>query len=263
MSSPALPTTTTIPRTDLAASLAALGLRSTANHLPDLLARATKHRWSGTSLLEELARIEAADRAQRSLDRRLVRSRIGRFKPMADFDWTWPKKIDRDLIERALSLDFLPERRNFAIIANNGLGKTMIAKNVAHAALLAGHSVLFRTASDLLADLAADSPELRRRRFNFYARHDLLVVDEIGYLSYDDRAADLLFEIVSRRYERRSILVTTNTVFKDWNTIFPNAAVLGTLLDRLLHHADATLIEGKSYRAFESEREAAARRAKR
>ncbi len=261
MSFPESPTTT--QPIDLSARLAGLGLRFTASHLEDFLARATKNRWGGVRLLEEMVQVETADRAQRSLDRRVLRSRLGKFKPIADFDWAWPKKIDRDLIERSMTLDFVAERRNVAIAATNGLGKTMIAKNIAHAALIAGHSVLFRTASDLLADLAADSPEIRRRKFNFYSRHDLLVIDEIGYLSYDDRAADLLYEVVSRRYERRSILVTTNLGFKEWNTVFPNATSLATLLDRLLHHADATVIEGESYRAFESQRETAARRKKR
>ncbi len=261
MNFPESPTTT--QPIDLSARLAGLGLRFTASHLEDFLARATKNRWGGVRLLEDLVQVETADRAQRSLDRRVLRSRLGKFKPIADFDWAWPKKIDRDLIERSMTLDFVAERRNVAIAATNGLGKTMIAKNIAHAALIAGHSVLFRTASDLLADLAADSPEIRRRKFNFYSRHDLLVIDEIGYLSYDDRAADLLYEVVSRRYERRSILVTTNLGFKEWNTVFPNATSLATLLDRLLHHADATVIEGESYRAFESQRETAARRKKR
>lgn len=245
---------------DLASGLASIGLKSTAARLEDVLARATKGRWSAASLLEEVVRSEREERAHRSLERRLQSSRVGRFKPMVDFDWSWPAKIDRDLIERALDLDFIPEGRNLVLLAANGLGKTMIAKNVAHAALLAGHSVVFQTASDLLTDLALASPETRRRRLGLYTRPALLVIDEVGYLSYDDRAADLLYEVVSRRHERKSILLTTNLAFKDWNTVFPSATCLATLLDRLLHHADATVIEGKSYRTFESERETAARR---
>jgi len=138
---------------------------------------------------------------------------IGRFKPLADFDWHWPQKIDRPLIERVLTLDFLTEARNFLLIGTNGLGKTMIAKNIAHAAVLAGHSVLFRTAADLLADLDGDSPGLRRRKFRFYARPALLAIDECGYLSYDAHAADLLFEVINHRYEHNSILLTTNKAF--------------------------------------------------
>lgn len=253
--------TTTNPP-DLSAQLVRLGLRHLADALPDFLARATKSRWSAQTMLEELCRTETHDRARRSLERRLKRARLGRFKPMADFQWDWPKKIDRPLLERALTLDFIKDHRNLVLIATNGLGKTMIAKNIAFQAVSAGHSVLFLTAADLIADLSCASPETRRRRLAFYSRHELLCLDEVGYLSYDDRAADLLFEIVNRRHERKALLVTTNLVFKDWNTVFPSATCLAALLDRLVHHADITLIEGKSFRLFESEREANARRGK-
>ncbi len=251
---------TPIPSNDLAAQLKQLGLVLTADSLDDVLARAATQRWSPRQLLEEIARSETADLARRSLERRLAQARLGRFKPMADFEWHWPKKIDRALIERALTLDFLTQGRNFIVCGTNGLGKTMIAKNIAHAAVLAGHSVLFRTAGDLLADLDGDSPGLRRRKFRFYARPALLCIDEIGYLTYDAHAADLLFEIVNHRYERNSILLTTNKGFKDWNTVFPNATSIAALLDRLTHHADVTVLEGTSYRVRESELEAAARK---
>ncbi len=170
-----------------------------------------------------------------------------------------PKKIDRALIERALTLEFLTQGRNLILCGTNGLGKTMLAKNIAHTAVLAGHSVLFRTAADLLADLEGEAPRLRRR-FRFYARPALLCIDEIGYLTYDSHAADLLFEVVNHRYERHSIVLTTNKSFKDWNTVFPNATSIAALLDRLTHHADVTVIEGDSYRVRESELEAATRK---
>ncbi|HTG58712.1 MAG TPA: IS21-like element helper ATPase IstB [Terriglobia bacterium] len=257
------PKKTPSPNDDLAAQLQQLGLILTADSLDDLLARASTQHWSPRQLLEEVARSETQDLARRSLERRLAQARLGRFKPMADFDWHWPKKIDRPLIERALALDFLTQGRNLILCGTNGLGKTMIAKNIAHTAVLAGHSVLFRTAAGLLADLDGDSPAFRRRRFRYYARPTLLVIDECGYLSYDAHAADLLFEIVNHRYERNSILLTTNKAFKDWNTVFPNATSIAALLDRLTHHAEVTLIEGTSYRVRESELEAAARKQKR
>ncbi len=128
------------------------------------------------------------------------------------------------------------------------------------AAVLAGYSVLFRTASELLEDIQVDSPEQRRRRFAHYARPHLLAIDELGYLAYDTHAADLLYEVVNRRYEQKSILVTTNRAFKEWNLVFPNATCIATLLDRLTHHADFTVIEGKSYRVRDSELEAEARK---
>src|ERR1035441_9477011 len=234
------------PGDDLAAMLKQLGLLRTAQSLDDLVARATTQRWGPRQLLEHIARAESDDLAQRSLQRRLIQARLGRFKPLADFDWNWPSIIDRALIERAFTLEFLTESRNLVLIGINGLGKTMIAKNLAHAAVLAGHSVLFRTAADLLADLDGDSPGLRRRKFRFYARPALLVIDECGYLAYDAHAADLLFEVVNHRYERNSVLLTPNKAFKDWNTVDRKSTCIAALLDRLTHHADITLIEGAS-----------------
>ncbi len=245
---------------ELTQELARLGFYCLAGELDDFLARAIKGRWDPRTLIEEMARREATEKARRSLERRLRCARIGRFKPMADFDWNWPEKIDRPLIERALTLDFIREGRNLILLGANGLGKTMITKNIAHAAVLAGHSVLFRTASDLLDDLQSDSPLLLRRRLKKYARPALLCIDEIGYLSYDTHAADLLYEVINRRYEHRSILITTNRAFKNWNLVFPNATSIVSLLDRLTHHADVSLIQGQSYRRRESELEAAQRR---
>lgn len=245
---------------ELTTQLTNIGLRVTAAGLSDLMARATTQRWSPYMLLEQIAAHEVADKSRRSLERRLRQARLGRFKQIADFDWLWPRKIDRPMIERALTLDFIPEARNLILLGANGLGKTMLTKNIAYAAVLAGHTVVFRTAAELLADLQCDSPALRRRKFAFYARPQLLCLDEVGYLSYDSSAADLLFEVVNRRYERGSILITTNRVFKDWNTVFPNAACIATLIDRLTHHVDLLLIEGQSYRLRESELETAARR---
>ena len=178
---------------ELTQELTRLGFYCLAAELDDFLAQAIKGRWDPRTLIEEMARREAAEKARRSLQRRLRSARIGRFKPMADFDWNWPEKIDRPLIERALTLDFIREGRNLILLGANGLGKTMITKNIAHAAVLAGHSVLFRTASDLLDDLQSDSPLLLRRRLKKYARPALLCIDEIGYLSYDTHAADLLY----------------------------------------------------------------------
>jgi DNA replication protein DnaC len=143
----------TSPSNSLPAQLERIGLHVLAGELDDFLARAAKQRWSPRQMLEQLAQTETAERAHRSLERRLRLSEIKKFKPMADFDWAWPTKIERDVIERALTLDFLPEARNLILVGSNGLGKTMIAQNVCHAAVLAGHSVLFRSAAALLEDL--------------------------------------------------------------------------------------------------------------
>jgi DNA replication protein DnaC len=254
--------TTMTPINNLAAQLQQIGLRAVPTELDDFIARATKGRWSPSMLLEQLAQAEAEDRSRRSLERRLRVSGIKSFKPMADYEWTWPSKIERDIIERALTLDFLHEARNLVLVGRNGLGKTMIAQNICHAAVLAGSSVLFRSAPALLEELQRQTPEGRRRKLHVYANVGLLCIDEVGYLSFDDKAADLLYEVINRRYERKSVIVTTNRPFKEWNEVFPNATCIATLLDRLLHHVDVTVIEGDSYRVRESEQEAIARRRK-
>lgn len=235
-------------------ALQLIGLRHTAHTLDDLVALATKRRWGPTQLLEHVAEIEQAERAQRSLERRVERSHLGRFRSMTDFDWAWPSHIDRELVDSVLQLSFLADARNVVLVAPQGLGKTMIAQNIVHAALLAGHSALFVTASQLLLDLGAqESTRALDRRLRFYASRALLCIDEIGYLSYDTRNADLLFQVVSRRYERRSLVMTTNLAFAEWSTVFPNAACTTALIDRVVHHADIIAIEGESYRKREAQ----------
>jgi DNA replication protein DnaC len=253
---------TTNPNNDFVANLEQIGLKATAQNLDDLISRATKARWPPRTILEELYQIESRERARFSLEHRLKFAGIGRFKPMADFDWNWPQKIERDIVESALSLDFIQEGRNLILLGRNGLGKTMIAKNIAYAAVMAGYSVLFRTAAQIIEHLQCDSPLLRRRRIQAYAKPHLLCIDELAYLSYDDNAADLLYEVINRRYERRSIVITTNRPFKEWNQVFPNATCIATLLDRFTHHADAAVFDGDSYRVHESEKESAKRRNK-
>jgi DNA replication protein DnaC len=249
---------------DLRALLRALGLTATADALDDLVALATKKRWSPVELFEHVVVLEDKDRARRGLERRLKRSRLERFKPMADYDWNWPTKIDRPLIESVLRLDFLAEPRNVVLAAAQGLGKTMIAQNVAHNAVLGGHGVLFISAAQLLLDLGAqESARTLERRLKHYAKIGLLIVDEIGFLAFDNRNADLLFQVVSRRYEKKSTVLTTNLAFRDWPTIFPNATCATALIDRVVHHADVIAIEGESYRAREADAQAKARRARR
>jgi DNA replication protein DnaC len=259
MNSPATKNTTT-PKNNLPVQLQQLGLRALPAQLDDFLARAIKARWSPRQVLEQLTLAENGERSRRSLERRLRLSGLKSFKPMADFDWSWPTKMDRDIVERALSLDFLSEARNLILVGPNGLGKTMIAQNICHVAVQAGYSVLFRSAAALIEDLHRQTTENRRRRLRTYANAGLLCIDEVGYLSFDDKAADLLYEVINRRYERKPVILTTNRPFKEWNQVFPNATCIVTLLDRLLHHADVTVIDGDSYRVRESELETAARR---
>lgn len=204
--------------------------------------------------LEELLRREEAGRQQRSLERRLIASKIGRFKPMADFDYDWPQKIDRLHVEDLFSLSWINDATNVILVGPNGIGKTMIAQNLVYQAVVRGATALFLTASELLNDLAAqEAPSSLQRRLRRYCTPTVLGLDEVGYLSYDNRHADLLFEVVTRRYGKKPTLITTNKAFADWNEVFPNATSVVTLVDRLVHHAEIVQLEGESYRRKEAQ----------
>lgn len=203
--------------------------------------------------LPTLLQWEENELIRRSLERRVKSAQLGRFKALDQFDWGWPARCDRRAIETILTLDFLQDAANVVLIGPNGVGKTMLAKNIAHQALIAGHTVLFTVAGQLLGDLtASESDAALRRRLRHYSAPDVLVIDEIGYLSYSNRHADLLFELLNRRYENKSIIVTTNKPFAQWQEVFPNASCVVSLVDRLVHRSEIIAIEGKSYRLKEA-----------
>ncbi len=208
---------------------------------------------SETGWIEPLICWEERERARRGLERRLTNAHLGRFKPLADFDWTWPKQCEREAIEDLMRLAFLDEAANAVLVGPNGVGKSTVARNIAYQAVLKGHTVLFVSAGHMLNELAAqDGDYALRRRLALYARPRLLVIDEVGYLSYSNRHADLLFEIVSRRYEEKSTLITTNRPFSEWGEVFPNASCVVSLVDRLVHNAEIIHIDAESYRLKEA-----------
>jgi len=225
-----------------------LRLHGLLAHWAEVMAQPEQARW-----VAQMLTWEAAERSRRSLERRLREAHIGRFKPLADFDWAWPQQIDRGAVEELMTLDFLKDASNVVLVGPNGVGKTMCACNIGYQAVLAGHTALFTTAGQLLGELAAlDSDSALRRKLRQYTAPDVLVIDEVGYLAFSNRYADLLFELVSRRYQHKSTVVTTNRAFADWGEVFPNAACVVSLVDRLVHHAEIIVIQGESYRLKEA-----------
>lgn len=238
-------------RTEPVLPIERLRERARALGLFGLLSRAEE--FAEHPAIVKLLDVEESERQRRSLERRLKNARIGRFKPIADFDWKWPKTIDRAAVDDLFTLAFLDDAENAVFVGPNGVGKTMIAQNLAHQALLRGHTVRMTTASEMLNELLAqDGPMALSRRLHRYAHPRLLCIDEVGYLSYDSRHADLLFEVVSRRQEGKSTLVTTNRPFGEWKEVFPNATSVVALVDRLMHRAQILTITGDSYRLKEA-----------
>jgi DNA replication protein DnaC len=234
---------------DLRARAHALGLHGVVAAWNDLGSR----EW-----VRELVACEEAERHRRSLERRFRNGKIGRFKPMADFDWAWPKSIDRAAVEDLFKLGCIKDAANVILVGPNGVGKTMIAQNLAHAAVLAGHTVKLCTASAMLNHLGAqEGTHGLNAALQRYCRPTILALDEVGYLSYDTRHADLLFEVVNRRYGQKPIILTTNKPFGEWNDVFPNAGCAVALVDRLVHTSEIVHIEGDSYRLKEAQERAA------
>ncbi len=217
----------------------------------ELAQTAAEQQWGHLEYLQHLIEGEVARREDKSLAQRIRRARFPLTKTLDQFQWTWPKKINRPQIQNLFRLNFVDQKSNAIFLGGVGLGKTHLCIALGHAACVRGYSVLFTTAIDIVHTLsAATATGSLKRAMQRYLKPKLLVVDELGYLPIDKIGADLLFQIISERYERGAILMSTNRAFKNWPEIFNNDTTLtSALLDRLLHHADTCVVEGKSFRA--------------
>jgi DNA replication protein DnaC len=234
----------------LAEVLRALGLDHAASSLDAATSKAISRNDSPTALLDHLMRDQLRVQTELRAQRALKRAAIFPFATLDTFDFDYPKQIDRDLVLRAASLQFITDRTNCIFVGPSGVGKTHLANSIAQLACLRGYRVRFTTAADLVNDLvASQTRNTLHRCLAKWAAYDLLLVDELGYLSFDARGADLLYQVFNRRYQRASTIVTTNLAFKEWGKLFHNLSAASAIADRLVHKGLLIRIQGKSRRS--------------
>jgi DNA replication protein DnaC len=241
------------PQEELNSYLKELQLVWPQQHYEKLAEEAARENWTPADYLRRLLEGECLRRRDNRIQRRIRSAHIPVIKTLDTFNWSWPKKINRAQIQNLFRLAFLADHGNVIFLGGVGLGKTHLASALGYAACLQGHLVLFTTAINMINTLSAAQAEHRlKTELKKYIVPSLLVLDEVGYLPIDKQGADLLFQVISARYECGSIVLTTNKAFKQWSSIFNNDSTLtSAVLDRLLHHAEPVMIEGASYRMKE------------
>jgi DNA replication protein DnaC len=238
------------PTTELTRNLVYLRLPWIRENYQPLAAEAAQQQRPHVDYLARLIEGETELRLQHATQRRLQAARFPVVKTLEQFDWTWPKQINRAQVQNLLRLQFVEAKANVIFLGGVGLGKTHLAIALGYQACLERYHVLFASAADVINTLtAAQAAHRLKQELTRYLRPDLLIIDEVGFMPIDKHGADLLFQVISQRYEQGAVLLTTNKAFKNWSSIFNNDSVVtSAILDRLLHHAETVTIEGKSYR---------------
>ncbi len=226
-----------------------LRLANLPQELESLVARAEASQMGYLEFVDLLLDEEVGVRESRRVTNALKLSGLPHHKRLADFDFSFQPELDPRKIKDLATLGFVTERANVALLGPPGVGKTMIAVGLAIAACQAGFSIYFTTVDDLVRNLAeAESQGRFAKKLQTYLKPSVLVCDEVGYLPLDRRQANMVFQLVSRRYERGSMIVTSNKAFGEWGSILGDDVLASAILDRLLHHCEVISINGPSYR---------------